>query len=141
MSSVGPPGLCIRRRSSLTESRRRAPVEDVVLTLRPPVVPADAASLCELACPKAAPRSGRVLLDVGDLPGGDLRTVDLLARLSVEVRRSGRRVELRGAPAELRQLLALLGLARILPSEGPLSRRGASAARRAGRTSPCRGRT
>ncbi|HSL32080.1 MAG TPA: STAS domain-containing protein [Candidatus Limnocylindrales bacterium] len=126
----------------MTESRRRTPVEDVVLILRPPVVPADAASLCELACPKAAPRSGRVLLDVGDLPGGDLRTVDLLARLSVEVRRSGRRVELRDAPAELRQLLALLGLARVIPSEGPpLSRRGASAARIAGRTSPCRGRT
>jgi ABC-type transporter Mla MlaB component len=114
-----------------------------MLVLVPPVDPADAASLCERACAGGGrvARHGRLLIDVRAMLGDDLRTIDLLARLAVEARRAGQRVELRGAPAELRQLLALIGLARILPSEAAIRRRGAAAARRAGRASQCRGRT
>jgi anti-anti-sigma regulatory factor len=44
----------------------------------------------------------------------DLAVVDTLARLALEERRRGRIVRLVGVPAELRELLVLTGLDRVL---------------------------
>ena len=52
-------------------------------------------------------------LEVGHLEP-DLVTLDWLARVALQARRSGRRVALRGANDELRQLIEFSGLADVL---------------------------
>ena len=47
----------------------------------------------------------------------DLRTIDVLARLQLSARRDGLELRLRHAPPELRELIALCGLAQILRVE------------------------
>ena len=59
--------------------------------------------------------AGVVLCDVGVIAEPDLATVDGLARLALDARRAGCRIRLRHACPELRNLLALAGLAEILP--------------------------
>jgi ABC-type transporter Mla MlaB component len=54
-----------------------------------------------------------VVCDASDLPA-DVGTVDLLARRQLEARRAGLRLEVRGASAELRELLDLAGLHQLL---------------------------
>jgi anti-anti-sigma regulatory factor len=83
--------------------------------------------------------------DVSDLDCVDIGAVGALARVALCLRRDGFDLRLTGASPELRRLIALAGLARILacddpPEEGSLSR-GAPAARTSGRTAPYRGRT
>ena len=59
---------------------------------------------------------GRVVVcDVGVILDPDLATVDALARLALDARRAGCRIRLRQACPDLRNLLALAGLAEILP--------------------------
>lgn len=58
-----------------------------------------------------------VICDVGELDRADAVVVAALARLQLTARRRGRRLWLRRASPELRALLALTGLATILPSE------------------------
>lgn len=53
--------------------------------------------------------------DVGALVDPDAVTVDALARLQLTARQSGRRVRLRHACDELRELLSLMGLSAVLP--------------------------
>jgi hypothetical protein len=79
-------------------------------------------------------------LDV-DIAAGpcDLGTVDVLARLALHARRTGREIRLAGATPELLELIALAGLSRVL-RPAPVNR-GAAAARTAGRTAACRERT
>jgi STAS domain len=55
-----------------------------------------------------------VIFEVGALVDPDLATVDALARLQLTARRLGRRAVLRGAPAELRDLLELAGLCDVV---------------------------
>ena len=55
-----------------------------------------------------------VIFEVGALVEPDLVTVDALARLQLTARRLGRRVVLRGAAAELRDLLELAGLCDVV---------------------------
>ena len=45
----------------------------------------------------------------------DLSTIDRLARVQLAARRLGRTIRLAGAPPELRELIALVGLAEVLP--------------------------
>ena len=59
----------------------------------------------------------RIVCDAGALTGADLATVDALARLALAARRSGRRMRVRHAPQVLRELLALAGLADVVPCE------------------------
>jgi anti-anti-sigma regulatory factor len=56
-----------------------------------------------------------VVCDVSALAGSDLATVDALAGLALVARRLGCRVRLRHASPELRELLALAGLADVVP--------------------------
>jgi len=58
-----------------------------------------------------------VICDAGALRP-DAVSVDALARLRLEARRHGCRVELRNVPAELGGLLAFLGLARAVGLSG-----------------------
>jgi hypothetical protein len=69
----------------------------------------------------------------------DLGTVNFLARLALHARRTGREVRLVGATPELLELIALAGLSPFLRPAAVS--RDAPAARTAGRTAPCRGRT
>jgi ABC-type transporter Mla MlaB component len=89
------------------------------LVLAGPIGRLDIPGLCE---------RGRVLMagcdtdlivcDVGAIADPDAVTVDVLARLQVTARRLGRRIELRRACDELEELLALMGLADVLPCRG-----------------------
>jgi ABC-type transporter Mla MlaB component len=60
-------------------------------------------------------RPTTVVCDVGALTEPDLVTVDALARLQLTAVRLGSRLRLCGACAELRALLALMGLSDVLP--------------------------
>jgi ABC-type transporter Mla MlaB component len=53
--------------------------------------------------------------DVSGLENPDCVAVDLLARMALVCRRSGRRLRLRHAARELQDLLVLAGLSEILP--------------------------
>ena len=53
--------------------------------------------------------------DVRSVTRPDAAAVDALARLQLIARRRGRRIGLRGASPELRELLALMGLSEVLP--------------------------
>ena len=87
-----------------------------VLVLSGPIAREDIPGLCERA---------RVLLevsdadlfvcDVGRLEDPDAAAVDALARLQLTARRLGRRVWLRDACGELRDLLAFVGLDDVMP--------------------------
>jgi ABC-type transporter Mla MlaB component len=61
-----------------------------------------------------------VLCDVRALVGTDAATVDALARLQLTARRLGRRIHLRHASSELRELLEFLGLGETVPCCAPL---------------------
>ena len=63
----------------------------------------------------ARPTLHRVTCDVAGISEVDLATVDALARLQLVARRLGCTIELRDAPDELRELLALAGLAEVVP--------------------------
>ncbi|MBD0735074.1 STAS domain-containing protein [Streptomyces sp. NPDC088197] len=52
-----------------------------------------------------------LVVDVTGLPGGAPGTIGALARLGLAAHRTGHTVRLRGATAELRELLELAGLA------------------------------
>ena len=59
--------------------------------------------------------TGPIVCDVEGLEEPDVLTVDALARLQLVAIRAGRRLWLRHAPDDLRELIALVGLARVLP--------------------------
>jgi hypothetical protein len=56
-----------------------------------------------------------LVCDVGAVVAPDLDTIDDLARLQLTARRIGRRVRLLHACRELEELLALVGLTKIMP--------------------------
>jgi ABC-type transporter Mla MlaB component len=58
--------------------------------------------------------------DLSGLTDADIATVDDLARLQLITRRLGLTVELRNAPAELRELLELAGLGDVVRCSAPL---------------------
>lgn len=77
-----------------------------------------AAVLCErIARLFDESRVTSVVCDLSGLDRADLAAVDGLARLQLAARRRGRRMLLRGSSRELRQLIVLLGLGDVLPSE------------------------
>lgn len=55
------------------------------------------------------------IIDVSMVTRPDCSTVDALARMQLEARRSGRTIRLHGACHELRELLSLAGMSEILP--------------------------
>lgn len=55
-----------------------------------------------------------VVLEVGELVEPDAGVIDLIARLQLAARRAGRELRLCGASPELRELIRLSGLDRVL---------------------------
>jgi hypothetical protein len=79
--------------------------------LRGRIGPADAEALARCVCARvAAGERGPLSCDVAGVDDPDMGTVDALARMALAARRLGRRLELRAARRELRELLALAGL-------------------------------
>ncbi len=77
---------------------------------------ADIPALCErLALRIAGTGASVIVCDVGGLTRPDAVAVEALARLQLTARRLGRRIRLRGASAELLDLLAFVGLRGVLP--------------------------
>ena len=62
-------------------------------------------------------RAHVILVDAATLGRPDAATIDALARLALTARRRGCRVRLVHAPADLRDLVVLVGLAGVLPCE------------------------
>ena len=66
-----------------------------------------------------------VICDVGAVVDPDAGTVEALARMQLTARRLGRRVKIRGACGELKDLVTLSGLRDVLPcDELPLEASG-----------------
>lgn len=82
----------------------------VVVVLDGPIARADAPPLCERVRVLLQRSDGDVVCDVGALVAPDVGTVDALARLALTARRFGRRLRLRHACGDLRDLLVLVGL-------------------------------
>jgi len=122
----------------------------IVFALGAPIARADIPRLCD-ALRRLLEDNGDevVVCDVHAVVHPDAVTVDALARLQLTARRLGRRIRLRNASPELRELIDFTGL------RAPMSirvdvrpdlttsaiRRGGRAGRRAERAAPCRGRT
>lgn len=87
-----------------------------------PIACADVPELCERvrACLERCDGCD-VVCDVGALAGTDAATVEALARLQLTAQRLGRRLHLRRASAELRELVELVGLRETLPCEDALA--------------------
>jgi anti-anti-sigma regulatory factor len=80
----------------------------------------------------------RITLDCRALCDPDLGTLDVLLRLSLEMKRAGADLVLVDPTPQLRALISLCGIEDLVEL-GPLSR-VAEEARRAGRGAPYRGR-
>ena len=90
------------------------PSSALVFTIRGPIERGDLPGLCERVCALLErSRATVALCDVGGVEP-DAVTVDALARLQLAARRHACRVRLRNASAELRDLVALMGLADVL---------------------------
>ena len=61
--------------------------------------------------------SDHVICDVGAILHPDAGTIEALARMQLTARRTGGRLELRGACGHLRDLLTLSGLTDVLPCD------------------------
>jgi ABC-type transporter Mla MlaB component len=86
-----------------------------VLVLVGSIAPRDVEALCACMGAVVGVGAGPIVCDVGGLEDPDALTVDALARLQLVATRAGRRLWLRHAPDDLRELIALVGLAGVLP--------------------------
>lgn len=87
----------------------------ISFALRGPIAPADLPGLCDRVCALLQATGAAIAwCDVCGV-GSDAVTVDALARLQLAAGRHGCRVRLRGASDELRDLVAFMGLADVLP--------------------------
>jgi ABC-type transporter Mla MlaB component len=89
----------------------------VVFAVAGPIARADVPAICrDVAAMLEATGADVALCDVGSLRA-DAIAVDALARIQLAARRMGRRVVLRHAAGDLRDLLAFVGLAGVLRIE------------------------
>lgn len=107
------PGPSVRRGQPPSETTT------LVLVMGGSISRADISTLCDsvralLDLSDADP----IVCDVGALVHPDAVAVDALARLQLTARRAGRRVRLRDACGELRDLLVLTGLSEVIPPCG-----------------------
>ena len=87
----------------------------VAFAIRGPITRADLPGLCDHVCTLLNESgAGIVVCDVHEVEC-DAVTVDALARLQLGARRSGCRVRLRGACAELVRLVEFMGLGDVFP--------------------------
>jgi ABC-type transporter Mla MlaB component len=91
-----------------------------ILALDGPVDRAGIPAFCERALERIE-RSDEdpVVCDLGRVARPDAVTVEALARLQLEARRLGRRLAFRDARGDLRDLVAFVGLDRVLPCDRP----------------------
>lgn len=88
-----------------------APRRTVTVVVEDPRTPEDVARLCtRLRWTLESSGADVAICDVGALAAPDLGTVEALARVLLTARRLDRDVRLRGASAELLELLELAGL-------------------------------
>ena len=94
-----------------------SPPTTITFAIRGPIAREDLPALYSRVCLLLS-RSGASLA-VCDVDGvaADAVSVDALARLQLAARRPGCRIELRGASAELRDLIAFMGLEDVLVCE------------------------
>jgi ABC-type transporter Mla MlaB component len=89
--------------------------EAMTFAITGPIARADLPGLCARVCGVLERSGARVAhCDVAGV-GVDAVTVDALARLQLAAQRRGCRVRLRNASAELRELVAFMGLVDVLP--------------------------
>jgi ABC-type transporter Mla MlaB component len=87
----------------------------VAFAIHGPIVRADLPGLCKRVCALLCQSGADVVFcDVKGVDP-DAVTVDALARLQLAARRRGCQVRLRDATTELRELVAFMGLANVLP--------------------------
>ena len=87
----------------------------VAFAIRGPIARADLPGLCDRICTLLTrSRADVVLCNVRGV-GCDAVTVDALARLQLAARHAGCRIRLHDASNELCELVALMGLANVLP--------------------------
>ncbi len=92
-----------------------------VLVVDGSITGADAPGLCERVRVLLGESGAEVVVcDLGALVDPDVGTVDALARMQLTARRLRRQVRLRHASSELQELLALVGLAEVVPSSAGL---------------------
>lgn len=97
---------------------------EIAFAVRGPIAPADLPGLCDRVCALLAASPGAdVSCDVAGVPA-DAVAVDALARLRLAAVRAGCRVRLRHASADLRALVALMGLAEVFDEGAPDRSRG-----------------
>ena len=109
------------------------------LAIRGPIARADLPGLAARACALLENAEGETIrCEVAEV-AADAAALEALARLALAARRRGCHVVLRGASEQLRALVALTGLADVLPGEP--TRRDAAEARTAGTAWRSRGRT
>jgi ABC-type transporter Mla MlaB component len=94
----------------------RAP-QTADFAIRGPITREDLPGLCDRVCAMLGESGvGVVLCDVYGIEP-DAVTVDALCRLQLAARRHSCQVRLRNASAELRELVAFMGLTDVLPEE------------------------
>jgi ABC-type transporter Mla MlaB component len=92
----------------------------IVLTISGALARADIPALCERLRTVLLDRDHQtdaVICDLAGIERVDAVTIDALARLQLTARRLGRRLLLRNASADVQTLLALMGLAGVVPLE------------------------
>jgi len=93
------------------------PTQSVTLTIRGPLERADLPGLFERTCALLGGAGPEMLHCEVDGVAADAVAVDALSRLALAARRQGCRVRFSGASAELRALVAFLGLAEVLRAD------------------------
>jgi ABC-type transporter Mla MlaB component len=113
----------------------------VALAVRGPLERSDLPGLYERVC-RLLEDSGAAaaVCDVAGL-AADAVAADALARLALAGRRRGCQVSLRGSSERLRELLAFMGLAEVLPEVAAATSPAAAGGRRSGADAGARGRT
>jgi anti-anti-sigma regulatory factor len=98
--------------------RPRVEPSTTVLVIDGPIALGDIPGFCEeVRLLLAGSDADLVVCDVGALAEPDAVAVEALARLQLAARRLGRRVSLRDPSPELQELLAFMGLSRVLRYE------------------------
>lgn len=90
----------------------------IVFALNGPIAPKDLRWLCErVRSLLESSGSDHVVCDVSAVLTPDAGTVDALARMQLTARRLGRRMKVRGACGELKDLVTIAGLNDVLPCD------------------------
>jgi ABC-type transporter Mla MlaB component len=112
--------------------------------IRGPIARSDLPGICSRVCALLEGLDEAAVLCEVEGIEPDAVTVEALARLQLAARRQGCRVRLRGASADLLELVAFMGLSHVLPAddgEVPATPGTRAGARTVGTASPRRGRT